>query len=120
MRDAQQIIMSMWSAGYAATDIIQTLFKVSCDYVSLSLFLSDFSSHLLIGDQGPRSLGDIKARASSGDWILAYAHRRGPQHTAAAPGLHRKTACHGSGSGGGTPFVGVAQIFLSALRIARV
>lgn len=28
MRDAQSIIMGMWGAGYAATDIIQTLFKV--------------------------------------------------------------------------------------------
>lgn len=28
MKDAQDIIMGLWSAGYAATDIIQTLFKV--------------------------------------------------------------------------------------------
>eukprot|EP00597_Dinobryon_sp_UTEXLB2267_P004206 CAMPEP_0170065174 /NCGR_PEP_ID=MMETSP0019_2-20121128/5360_1 /TAXON_ID=98059 /ORGANISM="Dinobryon sp., Strain UTEXLB2267" /LENGTH=323 /DNA_ID=CAMNT_0010271977 /DNA_START=2079 /DNA_END=3050 /DNA_ORIENTATION=- len=29
MREAQSIIMGMWGAGYAATDIIQTLFKVT-------------------------------------------------------------------------------------------
>jgi hypothetical protein len=27
-KDAQDVIMSLWGAGYAATDIIQTLFKV--------------------------------------------------------------------------------------------
>jgi hypothetical protein len=28
MKDAQDVIMKMWGSGYAATDIIQTLFKV--------------------------------------------------------------------------------------------
>jgi replication factor C subunit 2/4 len=32
MKDAQDIIMGLWSAGYAATDIIQTLFKVTRAY----------------------------------------------------------------------------------------
>ena len=34
-RDAQQIIMAMWGAGYAATDIIQTLFKALLSPLSL-------------------------------------------------------------------------------------
>ncbi len=28
MQAAQDLVMSLWSSGYAATDIIQTLFKV--------------------------------------------------------------------------------------------
>ena len=28
MKDAQDVIMGLWASGYAATDIIQTLFKV--------------------------------------------------------------------------------------------
>jgi ABC-type uncharacterized transport system permease subunit len=30
MKSAQDVIMALWASGYAATDIIQTLFKVIC------------------------------------------------------------------------------------------
>ena len=120
MRDAQQIIMSMWSAGYAATDIIQTLFKVSCaDVFSVPVWFL-LSPRPLTGDQGPRSLGDIKAGASAGDRILAHAHRRGPQHTAAAARLYRQTSCHRSGGSGWAAFVERTHIFLSSLSLNRV
>jgi len=39
----QDIIMELWGSGYAASDIIQTLFRVStvsCDYNVCLLFLS--------------------------------------------------------------------------------
>jgi hypothetical protein len=39
MREAQAVVMAMCSAGYAATDIIQTLFKVKP-----SLFFSPIAS----------------------------------------------------------------------------
>ena len=35
MKEAQDVIMTLWSAGYAATDIIQTLFKVRAIYSML-------------------------------------------------------------------------------------
>lgn len=35
MKEAQDVIMTLWSAGYAATDIIQTLFKVRAIYTML-------------------------------------------------------------------------------------
>ena len=38
MKDAQDVIMSMWGSGYAATDIIQTLFKVPSNIIYSLIF----------------------------------------------------------------------------------
>ena len=37
MKSAQDIIMALWASGYAATDIIQTLFKVMKQLILLEL-----------------------------------------------------------------------------------
>jgi hypothetical protein len=39
MKEAQDVIMGLWAAGYAATDIIQTLFKVYSAFLSLFFLL---------------------------------------------------------------------------------
>ena len=52
MKEAQDVVMKLWAAGYAATDIIQTLFKVRfvpirlCSFV-LIIFSFLFFTHTL-------------------------------------------------------------------------
>ena len=44
LREAQDIIMGLWAAGYAATDIIQTLFKVT---ILLHVYFSLFAARII-------------------------------------------------------------------------